>query len=110
MMLVSLYIMWFVLSLLQACTSSPPGEVPAPATVAEQSPEKSGDKGEEVICPVCGLEFSRSEASKTLDYQGVTYHFLLQDHWDAFKRDPAYYLKKESVAPAPPAEGKAERK
>lgn len=38
-----------------------------------------------VRCPVCGLEFDQAEAIGTVEHQGKTYYFLLQDHLEAFR-------------------------
>lgn len=47
-----------------------------------------------VRCPVCGLEFDRSEAVARAEHLGETYYFLLEDHAQAFRQAPADYLKK----------------
>jgi YHS domain-containing protein len=44
-----------------------------------------------VRCPVCGLEFDGTESVGSFEYQGQVYYFLLQDHLDAFRKNPQDY-------------------
>jgi len=62
--------------------------VPPPANPAQR-----------VTCPVCGLEFEAGEARAAVTHDGRVYRFLLPDHADAFRRDPARYLGADAGRP-----------
>lgn len=38
----------------------------------------------EVVCPICGLKFQKSEAQFSHRYKNCVYYFLLEDHKKAF--------------------------
>lgn len=61
-----------------------------------QASAKQPEPGEQVTCPVCGLRFGVEEAVATHEHSGTTYHFLLEDHKEAFVADPGSYLKQPS--------------
>jgi YHS domain-containing protein len=103
-----LVVKWGVMvlaALLSACCkTAAPAEGAAPATGADgpkpaaAEPRADGtvpppaDPAERVTCPVCGLEFPAGEARAAVTHAGRTYRFLLEDHADAFRRDPQRYL------------------
>jgi len=62
--------------------------------VAAAKPAKPTDPKKQVECPVCGLRFGAGEATASHVHEGTTYHFLLEDHKQAFAADPASYLDK----------------
>ena len=70
----------------------------AAASDVDKKPAEAGkpaepvDPKKQVECPVCGLKFGAGEATATHVHEGTTYHFLLEDHKDAFTADPASYL------------------
>ena len=49
----------------------------------------------QVVCPVCGLEFTAKESVATRVHDGKTYYFLLEDHARAFEANPEAYLAAE---------------
>ncbi|MFQ5538462.1 MAG: YHS domain-containing protein [Gemmatimonadota bacterium] len=46
--------------------------------------------------PVCGMQFSASDAEETLEYEGVTYYFCCQGCRMAFEEDPQRYLGRDA--------------
>ncbi|MEA1965084.1 MAG: YHS domain-containing protein [Candidatus Aerophobetes bacterium] len=43
--------------------------------------------------PVCGMEVDEKKAAAKTDYKGKTYYFCAHDCEEAFKKDPAKYVK-----------------
>ena len=73
-----------------------------------QAPLKTASK-ETVVCPVCGLEFSKSEAVGHITHQRTTYFFYLKDHLVAFRKSPeAFVASKEKPADAADSEKNAD--
>jgi YHS domain-containing protein len=64
----------------------------ADGKAAQPEGSPTSEPGEQVVCPVCGLRFGAEEATATHEHDGETYHFLLEDHKDAFAADPTSYL------------------
>jgi P-type Cu+ transporter len=57
--------------------------------------------------PVCGMEIEKAEAAASLQHEGATYWFCMEDCRDRFQADPAQFLQ---PAPAdPPPAGEPER-
>jgi YHS domain-containing protein len=71
-----------------------PADATKPSGGAAAGPQSAqpAESREQVVCPVCGLRFGADEAVATHEHDGKTYHFLLEDHKDAFAADPASYL------------------
>jgi YHS domain-containing protein len=69
--------------------SAHPAETGSPAPSARDA---ASPPGEEVECPVCGLRFRSGEARATALHEGIRYHFLLEDHREAFEEAPSRYL------------------
>lgn len=65
---------------------------------SERRRPRHGPPGD-VVDPYCGMRLRRSEAAATTEYRGRLYYFCLEDHRDAFLRDPDRYLQ-SSVARA----------
>ena len=55
-----------------------------------------------VVDPYCGMEMRRGEAAATAVFRGKTYYFCLEDHRDAFNRDPERFLPAATTAEASP--------
>jgi Cu+-exporting ATPase len=53
-------------------------------------------EGWEEVDPYCGMKLRRSEAAATAVHRGRTFYFCLEDHRDAFVRDPDRYLGRPS--------------
>ena len=79
-------------------------QTPGPAAATEQGDRRDDHPssavpaatGEQVECPVCGLRFGADEAVATHEHEGKTYHFLLEDHKEAFAADAASYLDRQA--------------
>lgn len=76
-----------------------------PAPAAEDAREADpvpppADPAKPATCPVCGLEFPAGEARAAARHEGRVYRFLLEDHADAFRRNPGRYLGGDG-APSP---------
>jgi YHS domain-containing protein len=50
-------------------------------------------KVDKVKDPVCGMEFEKSKAAATAEYNGETYYFCMTGCKDKFLSDPAKYVK-----------------
>ncbi len=51
------------------------------------------DVEEEIICPVSGETFAKSDAAGSMEYEGKTYYLCCAGCLDKFKADPAKYIK-----------------
>lgn len=59
----------------------------------------------EVVDPYCGMRLRRDQAAATLVHRGQTFYFCMEDHRDAFARDPERYLAEMDASPEAPPEG-----
>jgi YHS domain-containing protein len=88
------------------CGSRPeePAPVPARADAARLTPGPPGDGEDFVVDPYCGMRLRRGEAAATLEHNGQTYYFCLEDHMEAFRRDPDRYLSESQGDYGPDSE------
>ena len=97
-------LIFFLLALFPGCQSNSEDAKKQTSDIpASKDSQKRGAKqkiiGTPVECPVCGLSFSEHEATKKHKYKGKTYYFLLEDHHDAFLKDPSAFLNENGNEP-----------
>ena len=88
---------------------SRPAERDAAAVPANDHPgKKLGSSPTQVaweeVDPYCGMKLRRAEAAAKMKHRGRTYYFCLEDHKNAFSRDPDRYLAETETAPAADAD------
>ena len=73
------------LTLILHCGKREDSPLPAGREKSAVGGQKHETKHAELVeCPVCGLEFEKSEAAYTYRYNNCDYYFLLEDHQKAF--------------------------
>ena len=51
---------------------------------------------EKAVCPVMGKEFTRTDATTSYAYEGITYYFCCPECKDKFVKDPEKYTQKKA--------------
>jgi len=77
-------------------TGPPAARMPVPAPAAPAAAGQPAGPAAEATDPVCGMTVAAGSPGRPVEHDGQTYYFCSVGCRDAFEKDPAAYIGKES--------------